>query len=45
LDLSVGIQAGAEPNLFELALSPAALRAAASMGARVTIAVYAPESE
>ena len=42
LDLSVGVQAG--PERFELALSPAALRAAASIGARVTVCVYPEEA-
>ena len=45
-DFSIGVEAGTTPSSFELALTPAVLRLAADVGARITFVVYvnAPES-
>jgi hypothetical protein len=42
-ELNIGIQAGLAPHCFELRLEPATLAAAASVGARIVVTVYAAE--
>lgn len=39
-DFSIGVEAGSTPSSFELALTPAVLRLAADVGARITFVVY-----
>jgi hypothetical protein len=40
-DFSIGIEAGSTPSSFELALTPAVLKLAADVGARITVVIYA----
>jgi hypothetical protein len=39
-DFSIGVEAGSTPSTFEIALTPAVLRLAADVGARITFVVY-----
>jgi hypothetical protein len=39
-DLSIGVQAGSTPSSFEVALTPAVLKLAADVGARIVFVVY-----
>jgi len=39
-DFSIGVEAGSTPSNFEIALTPAVLRLAAEVGARITFVVY-----
>lgn len=39
-DFSIGVEAGSLPSNFELALTPAVLKLAAEVGARITFVVY-----
>jgi hypothetical protein len=41
-DFSVGIQAGAKPFSFDVALSPAVLALVTNLGGRLSVTVYAP---
>ena len=41
-DFSIGVDAGAYPRAYEFALAAGTLQAAARLGARVSIVVYAP---
>ena len=39
-DFSIGVDAGSTPSTFELALTPATLKLAADVGARIVFVVY-----
>ena len=39
-DFSIGVEAGSTPSNFQIALTPAVLRLAAEVGARITFVVY-----
>jgi hypothetical protein len=43
-DFSIGVEAGIKPSSFELALTPAVLKLAAEVGARITFVVYVNEA-
>jgi hypothetical protein len=42
-DFNIGIQSGATPHAFELALEPGTLREVSLLGARVVVTVYADD--
>ena len=44
-DFSIGVQAGMQPTVLDIALEPETVGAAASLNARIVITVYAPKIE
>jgi len=44
-DFNIGIQAGIAPHAFELGLAPETLEAAARLGARIVITLYAADPD
>jgi hypothetical protein len=40
-DFNIGVQAGTQPNSFEIALAPETVRAASEVNARIVLTVYA----
>jgi hypothetical protein len=43
-DFNIGVQAGMQPHVYEIALAPETIRAAAGVNARIVLTVYAPSS-